>query len=364
MPNIRITVIPGDGIGPDIVDATLQILTRVKAGLEYDFALAGLAALEQGGELIPQATLDLIERNPATLKGPITTPIGRGFSSINVSLRQSFDLFANVRPVLSMPGVRARYSDVDIIIVRENMEGLYSGVGQTLSDDGERAEVRSVVTRRGSTRLLRYAFDMARRYGRKKVTVVHKANILKTTSGLFLDVARKMAPEFGEIKFEEMIIDNCAMQLVLNPNRFDVIVSTNLFGDILSDLCAGLVGGLGLTPGANIGERKGIFEAVHGSAPGHRRQEHCEPNGADPRVRDDARLSAAARTGGAYSRRHPQNARTGKGADARPRGRRLDHRVHGGPARQSLISAPAERSSLDTACVAFPPCRLARRARI
>ncbi len=267
MANTRITVIPGDGIGPDIVDATLSVLTRAQCGLEYDFAVAGLAALEQGSELIPQATLDLIARNPATLKGPITTPIGRGFSSINVSLRQTFDLFANVRPVLSMPGVRARYSDVDIIIVRENMEGLYSGVGQTLSEDGERAEVRSVVTRSGSTRLLRYAFAMARRYGRKKVTVVHKANILKTTSGLFLDVARHLAPEFAEIKFEEMIIDNTAMQLVLNPNRFDVIVSTNLFGDILSDLCAGLVGGLGLTPGANIGEHKGIFEAVHGSAP-------------------------------------------------------------------------------------------------
>ena len=267
MANTRITVIPGDGIGPDIVDATLQVLTRLQCGLEYDFALAGMAALEQGSELTPQATLDLIAHNPATLKGPITTPIGRGFSSINVSLRQTFDLFANVRPVLSMPGVRSRYTDIDIIIVRENMEGLYSGVGQTLSEDGERAEVRSVVTRRGSTRLLHYAFAMARRYGRKKVTVVHKANILKTTSGLFLDVARQVSKDFAEIKFEEMIIDNCAMQLVLNPNRFDVIVSTNLFGDILSDLCAGLVGGLGLTPGANIGEHKGIFEAVHGSAP-------------------------------------------------------------------------------------------------
>jgi isocitrate dehydrogenase (NAD+) len=172
-----------------------------------------------------------------------------------------------VRPVLSMPGVRSRYADIDIIIVRENLEGLYSGVGQTLSEDGERAEVRSVVTRSESNRVLRYAFAMARRYGRKKVTVVHKANILKTTSGLFLDVARAVSKEFAELEYEEMIIDNCAMQLVLNPKRFDVIVSTNLFGDILSDLCAGLVGGLGLTPAANIGKHKGMFEAVHGSAP-------------------------------------------------------------------------------------------------
>ncbi len=267
MPATRITVIPGDGIGPDIVHAALELLTALRCGLEFDIAQAGLSALEQGIELIPQNTLDSIARNPATLKGPITTPIGRGFSSINVSLRQTFDLFANVRPVLTMPGVKSRYDSIDIVIVRENLEGLYSGVGQTLSDDGERAEVKSVITRRGSTRLLRYAFQMARRDGRKKITVVHKANILKTTSGLFLDVARAVSSEFTDIEYEEMIIDNCAMQLVLNPHRFDVIVSTNLFGDILSDLCAGLVGGLGLTPGANIGDGKGIFEAVHGSAP-------------------------------------------------------------------------------------------------
>lgn len=267
MAHPRITVIPGDGIGPAIVECALEVLTRVQCGLETDFAPAGQFALQQGMDLIPQVTLDLIARNRATLKGPITTPIGRGFSSVNVSVRQTFELFANVRPVLSMPGVPSRYSDIDIIIVRENLEGLYSGVGQTLSDDGERAEVRSVVTRRESTRLLRYAFAMARRYARKKVTVVHKANILKTTSGLFLDVARQVSKDFADLKYEEMIIDNCAMQLVLNPHRFDVIVSTNLFGDILSDLCAGLVGGLGLTPGANIGEDKGIFEAVHGSAP-------------------------------------------------------------------------------------------------
>lgn len=267
MAETRITVIPGDGIGPDIVEATLAVLEQLVCGLTFDHAIAGQTALEQGQDLIPPETLDLIERNPATLKGPITTPVGRGFSSVNVSLRQHFELFANVRPALSIPGVASRYDDVDIITVRENLEGLYSGVGHIRSEDGQRAELRSVITRAGSRRVIGYAFDMARRVGRKKVTVVHKANIMRSTSGLFLEVAREIAPEYPDIQFEEMIVDNCAMQLVINPSRFDVIVTTNLFGDILSDLCAGLVGGLGLAPGANIGENKGIFEAVHGSAP-------------------------------------------------------------------------------------------------
>jgi len=267
MTDTRITVIPGDGIGPDIVTATLAVLEKLDCGLAFDHAIAGETALAQGQDLIPPETLELIEKNPATLKGPITTPVGRGFSSVNVSLRQHFELFANVRPALSIPGTKSRYDDVDIIMVRENLEGLYSGVGHIRSEDGQRAELRSGITRKGSRRVLSYAFDMARRIGRKKVTVVHKANIMRSTSGLFLEVAREVAPEFPEVQFEEMIVDNCAMQLVMNPERFDVIVTTNLFGDILSDLCAGLVGGLGLAPGANIGEHKGIFEAVHGSAP-------------------------------------------------------------------------------------------------
>jgi isocitrate dehydrogenase (NAD+) len=267
MTQTRVTVLTGDGIGPEIVDAAIAALERLDCGLVFDFSVAGENALAQGLDLIPAETLELIARNPATLKGPITTPIGRGFSSVNVSLRQHFELYANVRPTLSIPGVRSRYEDVDIILVRENMEGLYSGVGHTISEDGERAEVRSVVTRKGSQRVLRFAFEMARRDGRKKVTCVHKANIMKTTSGLFVSVARELAKEYPDLQFEEMIVDNCAMQLVLNPQRFDVIVTTNLFGDILSDLCAGLVGGLGMAPGANIGEGKGVFEAVHGSAP-------------------------------------------------------------------------------------------------
>lgn len=261
----RVTVIPGDGIGPDIVEATVELLERLDCGLAFDYAIAGQSALERGEDLIPAETLDLIEGNAATLKGPITTPVGRGFSSVNVSLRQHFELFANVRPALSIPGTGARYDDVDIITVRENLEGLYSGVGHIREPD--RAELRSIITREGSTRVLDYAFDMAQRVGRKKITVVHKANIMKSTSGLFLEVARDVSAGYPDVAMEEMIVDNCAMQLVMNPARFDVIVTTNLFGDILSDLCAGLVGGLGLTPGANIGDGKGIFEAVHGSAP-------------------------------------------------------------------------------------------------
>ncbi|HEX7036266.1 MAG TPA: isocitrate dehydrogenase [Pseudomonadales bacterium] len=262
-----VTVIPGDGIGPDIVAATLELLEALDCGLTFEQAVAGQAALEQGQDLIPPETLAAIERNPATLKGPLTTPVGRGFTSVNVSLRQHFELFANVRPILSIPGIKSRYENVDLILVRENLEGLYSGVGHVVSDDGERAELRSVITRKGSRRVIDYAFRMARQLGRRKVTLVHKANIMRSTSGLFLTVGREVAKGYPDIQLEEMIVDNCAMQLVLNPNRFDVIVTTNLFGDILSDLCAGLVGGLGLAPGANIGENKGIFEAVHGSAP-------------------------------------------------------------------------------------------------
>lgn len=262
-----VTVLTGDGIGPEIVSATTRVLDAMGCGFNFDYALAGGEALKQGLDLVPEETLEKIALHPVALKGPITTPIGRGFSSVNVSLRQHFDLFANVRPALSIPGATVRYSDIDILVVRENMEGLYSGVGHKRSEDGERAELQSIVTRKGSSRVISHAFKLATQMGRKKVTVVHKANIMKSTSGLFLEVAREIAQEFPAIEFEEMIVDNCAMQLVMNPHRFDVIVTTNLFGDILSDLCAGLVGGLGLAPGANIGDERGIFEAVHGSAP-------------------------------------------------------------------------------------------------
>lgn len=263
----RVTVIRGDGIGPEIVDNTIRLLDALDCGLAYDYALAGQPALDAGKDLVPEETLQSIRRNKVALKGPITTPVGEGFTSANVTLRKALDLFANVRPALSIPGVRSRYQDVDIITVRENIEGIYSGFGQTLSEDGERAELRSVITRTESARLLRFGYEMAQRLGRRKVTVVHKANIMKSTSGLFLKVARDVAKHYPDIETEEMIVDACAMKLVMDPGRFDVIVTTNLFGDILSDLCSGLVGGLGLTPGANLGVEAGIFEAVHGSAP-------------------------------------------------------------------------------------------------
>ncbi|WP_340677636.1 isocitrate dehydrogenase [Paraglaciecola sp.] len=263
----RITVIRGDGIGPDIIDSALKVLEKVGCDFDYDFADAGLVALENHGELLPQATLDLIAKNKIALKGPLTTPVGEGFTSINVSLRKKFQLYANLRPVISFKGTKARYQDIDIVTVRENTEGMYCGLGQVVSEDGSEAQAVSKVTRAGSERIIVYAYELARRDGRKKVTVVHKANILKSTSGLFLKVAREVAQRYPDIESNEMIVDNACMQLVMNPHQFDVIVTTNLFGDILSDLCAGLVGGLGMAPGANIGEDCAIFEAVHGSAP-------------------------------------------------------------------------------------------------
>lgn len=263
----RITVIRGDGIGPDIVDATTQVLDKLGCDFTYDHADAGLVALENHGELLPQETLDLIAKNKVTLKGPLTTPVGEGFTSINVSLRKQFNLYANVRPVRSFKGTKARYEDIDITTIRENTEGMYSGLGQVVSEDGSVAEAMSKITRKGAEQIVRFAYELARREGRKKVTAVHKANILKSTSGLFLKVAREVGEEYTDIESAEMIVDNTCMQLVMNPHQFDVIVTTNLFGDILSDLCAGLVGGLGMAPGANIGSDCAIFEAVHGSAP-------------------------------------------------------------------------------------------------
>lgn len=262
-----ITVIPGDGIGPDIIDATIKVLDKAGCDFEYEYADAGLTALENHGDLVPESTLALIEKNKIALKGPLTTPVGDGFTSINVTLRKHFQLYANVRPVLSFKGTKARYEDIDIITIRENTEGMYSGLGQTLSEDGNYAEARSLVTREGAERIVTFAYETAIKEGRKKVTAVHKANILKSTSGLFLKVAREVAARYPQIESTEMIVDNCCMQLVMNPEQFDVIVTTNLFGDILSDLCAGLVGGLGMAPGANIGKTCAIFEAVHGSAP-------------------------------------------------------------------------------------------------
>ncbi|MCK0754253.1 isocitrate dehydrogenase [Chromohalobacter japonicus] len=262
-----IAVLKGDGIGPEIMEATLSVLNALDCGLQYEFLDAGLTAQEKHGQPMPAETIAAIRKHRIALKGPLTTPIGSGISSLNVQLRREFDLYANVRPAISFPGTRSRYDNIDLITVRENTEGAYLSDGQSLSDDGETALSSIRVTRRGSERIVRHAFELAHQRNRKKVTAVHKANIIKTSSGLFLDVAREVAKEYPDIEFQEMIVDNACMQLVMNPHQFDVIVTTNLFGDILSDLCAGLIGGLGLAPGANIGTEAAIFEAVHGSAP-------------------------------------------------------------------------------------------------
>lgn len=262
-----ITVIPGDGIGPSIVEAAIRILDSAGCDFKYDYVDAGLVALEKHGELLPQSTLDSINHNKIALKGPLTTPVGGGFTSINVSLRKHFNLYANLRPVVSFEGTKSRFDNIDIITIRENTEGMYSGAGQTRASDNNSAEAMSIVTREGAERITEFAYQLAVKEDRKKVTIVHKANILKSTSGLFLEVAREVALRYPQIETNEMIVDAVCMNLVMYPERFDVIVTTNLFGDIISDLCAGLIGGLGMAPGANIGKEVAIFEAVHGSAP-------------------------------------------------------------------------------------------------
>jgi isocitrate dehydrogenase (NAD+) len=264
-----VTLISGDGIGPSISSATVRILEAAGADIEWDPQYAGQAGVAKYGDPIPDATLDSIKRTRIALKGPLETPVGEGFRSINVALRKTFDLYANVRPAHTIvPG--GRFEDIDIVLVRENTEGLYVGIEHYIkigSDPRAAAESVALITRVGSERIVRYAFDYAVKHGRRKVTLVHKANILKFTSGLFLDVGRMVAREYSNVQLEEMIVDATAMNLVLHPERFDVIVTTNLFGDILSDQISGLVGGLGLAPGANIGHGGAIFEAVHGTAP-------------------------------------------------------------------------------------------------
>jgi isocitrate dehydrogenase (NAD+) len=264
-----VTLISGDGIGPSISSATVRILEAAGAEIDWDPQYAGQAGVAKYGDPIPDATLDSIKRTRIALKGPLETPVGEGFRSINVALRKTFDLYANVRPAHTIVK-GGRFEDIDIVLVRENTEGLYVGIEHYIrigSDPRAAAESVALITRVGSERIVRYAFDYAVKHGRKKVTLVHKANILKYSSGLFLDVGRMVAREYANIEFQEMIVDATAMNLVLHPERFDVIVTTNLFGDILSDQISGLVGGLGLAPGANIGHGGAIFEAVHGTAP-------------------------------------------------------------------------------------------------
>ena len=276
-----ITLIPGDGIGPEVTDATVEVLEAAGADLEYDRQLAGLAALDEVRSPLPTETLDSIRRTGLALKGPLTTQLGSGFRSINVAIRMEFDLYANVRPAKTLlPG--GRYEDIDLVLIRENTEGLYVGVEHYIGVGGDpRAAAESVmiVTRFGAERIVRYAFDFARSNGRKKVTLAHKANILKYTQGLFLDVGNELAKEYDDIEFEDRIIDATAMGLVLDPYAFDVLVMENMFGDILSDLMAGLVGGLGFAPAGNIGTEAAVFEAVHGSAPDIAGQGVANPTG-------------------------------------------------------------------------------------
>lgn len=264
-----ITVIPGDGIGPEVTDATLDILKAADADLEYDVQLAGVTALDQLGHPLPDETVASAERNRVILKGPLTTPSGSGFRSINVEIRKRFDMYANVRPVRTiLPD--GRYDDIDLVLIRENTEGLYVGVEHYIAMNGDpRAAAESVmiVTRSGAERICRYAFEYAKQHGRKKVTLAHKANILKYTQGLMVEAATEVSADYPDIEFDSRIIDATAMQLVLDPYRFDVLVMENMFGDIISDLMAGLVGGLGFAPAGNIGKDSAMFEAVHGSAP-------------------------------------------------------------------------------------------------
>ena len=265
----QVTLIPGDGIGPEITEATITAVEAAGVRIEWDHQLGGMAAVEATGTPVPDKTIESIRARRVALKGPLTTPVGPGYRSVNVALRKEFDLFANVRPARTiLPG---RYDGIDVVLVRENLEGFYTGLEHWVAtrDDPRAAGVTTgITTRFGCDRIIRYAFEYALRHGRKKVTIVHKANILKMVSGLFLEVGRAVAEEYrGRVESNDMIVDNCAMQIVLRPEQFDVIVTTNLFGDILSDELSGLVGGLGLTPGANIGTAASIFEAVHGSAP-------------------------------------------------------------------------------------------------
>ena len=260
-----ITLIPGDGIGPEVTEAVVRILEATGVKFEWERFAAGAGAYEIHGEYIPKELYKSIERNRVGLKGPVTTPVGGGFPSINVTLRQKFELFANFRPIKNLPGLETRYPNVDLIIIRENTEGLYVGLEHEVVPGV--IESLKVMTKKGCTRIAKFAFDYAQKHGRKKIHAIHKANIMKMSDGLFLKCARDVAKNYPEITYAEHIIDNTCMQLVMNPYQYDTLVMENLYGDIVSDLCAAFVGGLGLVPGANIGADAAIFEAVHGSAP-------------------------------------------------------------------------------------------------
>ena len=272
----EVTLIPGDGIGPEVTREMRRVVDETGVVIDWDVQEAGAAVIDRYGTPLPDHVLSSIRRNKVGIKGPITTPIGSGFRSVNVAIRQKLDLYANLRPAQTLQGVASRYSDIDLVIVRENTEGLYAGIEHVVIAGGA-AEAIRIITRRGSERVVRFAFEYARRNDRKLVTAVHKANILKLTGGLFLRTAERVAAEYPDIAYNDRIVDNLCMQLVLRPHEYDVLVLPNLFGDIVSDLCSGLVGGLGVTPAANMGDDLAVFEPVHGSAPKYTGQNKVNP---------------------------------------------------------------------------------------
>lgn len=261
----NITAIPGDGIGPEVMEGAMHVLDNLRIKIKWDIVNAGSSVVQEKGRPLPDEVLQSITANRVVLKGPITTPVGKDFRSINVELRKRFKLYANVRPVISIPGVKSRYSGIDVVIIRENTQGLYTGI--EYKTDRDTAHALKLITREASERIVQFAFAYAKKHQRKRVTCFHKANIMKLTDGLFLESARQVARRYPDLEYQELIVDNGCMQMVINPEKFDVLVMPNLYGDIMSDMCAGLVGGLGLVPGANIGKDAAIFEAVHGSAP-------------------------------------------------------------------------------------------------
>ena len=260
-----ITLIPGDGIGPEIIAATVQTIEATGVEIEWETQVGGAHALEKFGSTLPDSLIESIKKNKVALKGPMTTPVGKGFTSVNVGLRKALDLYANVRPIKALPNVECRYPELDLVVMRENTESLYAGLEHTVVPGV--VESLKIITEKASTRISRHAFEFAKREGRKKATAMHKANIMKLSDGLFLECFYNVSKDFPEIEADDKIIDNACMQLVMRPEQFDIVVMENLYGDIVSDLCAGLIGGLGLAPGANIGEEAATFEAVHGSAP-------------------------------------------------------------------------------------------------
>ena len=271
----KVTLIKGDGIGPEISDAVLKIIKATGLNLDWDIQTAGADVIETEGVPLPERVIDSVKVNKVALKSPVTTPIGKGFRSVNVQLRKDLDLYSNLRPCYNLPNVKTRYENVDIVVVRENTEDLYAGIEQQI--DENTAESIKRITRSASERIAKFAFDYAVKNNRKEVCVVTKANICKLSDGLFLESARNVAQKYPQIRFKEILVDNCCMQLVQNPNQFDVLLLPNLYGDIVSDLCAGLIGGLGIALGANIGENYAVFEPVHGSAPDIAGQDKANP---------------------------------------------------------------------------------------